>query len=63
MKIIFIGLLVFSQVVLAQTNFNSSLNVNYGDGSMYNYNVLGPSVEEDYNYSQTLYRFGNLKES
>ena len=29
--------------------------MNYGDGSMYNYNALGPSAEEFYNYSQILF--------
>ena len=55
MSLISIILLIFSQGVSAQTNFNSSLNVKYGDGLIYSNNSWGDNSEEDYNYSQILY--------
>lgn len=55
MRFLTLILLLFHSYTYTQVSSNSSLKINFGDGSIYDYNVLGLGEKEDYNYSQVLY--------
>ena len=55
MKVILFFFFIFHNILFSQLNFNSSLTMNYGNGSAYNNEFIGNDSEDKYNFSQILY--------